>query len=130
MKIKTDQFGEVEFDEDIVLEFKDGIIGFENLKKFILISEDDGLFYWLTSIEQPEIVFPLFPATLMDAKYPVEEGYEVFGIVKLSKDVSEITINLKAPIYISHQKREGFQKIIDNDKFEIDRKLFIESKSE
>ncbi len=130
MKIKTDQFGEIEFDEDIIIEFNDGIIGFENLKKFILISEDDGIFYWLTSVEEPEIVFPLFPATLLDDNYPSEEDFETFGIVKLSKEISEITINLKAPIYISLDKKVGFQKIIDNDKFEIDRKLFIESKSE
>ncbi len=130
MKIKTDQFGEIEFDDNIIIEFQDGIIGFENLKKFILISEEDGLFYWLTSVEEPSIVFPLFPATLLEENYPSEEGCEVFGIVKLSKDITEITINLKAPIYIDNNKKVGFQKIIDNDKFEIDRKLFIESKSE
>ena len=130
MKIKTNQFGEIEFDENIVITFKEGIIGFENLKKFILITEDEGLFSWLTSIDEPEIVFPLFPALMLEEKYPTEEGCEVYGIVKLSKDISDITINLKAPIYINHSKKEGFQKIIDNDKFEIDRKLFIESKSD
>ncbi len=130
MKIKTDQFGEIEFDDDIIIEFGEGIIGFENLKKFILISEEDGLFYWLTSVEEPQIVFPLFPAILLEENYPSEENCEAFGIVKLSKDVSEITINLKAPIYINHDEKRGFQKIIDNDKFEIERKLFIESKSE
>ncbi len=130
MKIKTDQFGEIEFDEDLIITFNDGIIGFENLKKFILITEEDGLFYWLTSIEEPGIVFPLFPAAMLEEKYPAEDGYDVFGIVKLSKEIAEITINLKAPIYINHKEKIGFQKIIDNDKFEIDRKLFIETKSE
>ncbi len=130
MKIKNKKFGELEFDEDIIIEFADGIIGFENFKKFILITEEEGLFYWLTSIEEPEVVFPLFPAVLLEENYPFEDGYEAFGIVKLAKEVTDITINLKAPIYINHDKKVGFQKIFDSEKFEIDKQLFVESNSE
>ncbi len=130
MKIKNNKFGELEFDEDIIIEFADGVIGFENFKKFILVTEEEGLFYWLTSIEEPEIVFPLFPAILLDENYPQEEGCEAFGIVKLAKEVTNISINLKAPIYINHNEKKGFQKIFDSDKFEINKQLFVESKSE
>jgi flagellar assembly factor FliW len=130
MKIKNKKFGELEFDEKIIIEFEDGIIGFENFRKYILVTEEEGLFYWLTSVEEPEIIFPLFPATLLDENYPSEEGYEAFGIVKLAKEVSDITINLKAPIYLSQEKKRGFQKIFDSAKFEIDKQLFVENNSD
>lgn len=127
MKLTTHQFGEIEFEEKIVLEFKNGILGFDEHKKFIVISEEDGIFYWLTSVDEPEIVFPLFPMKVISEKYPEEENYEVYGIVKLEKNADDITLNMKAPIYIDHTNNKGFQKIIDSDEFPIDYKLFIEN---
>jgi flagellar assembly factor FliW len=39
MKITTYQFGEVEFEENSVINFPSGIFGFENLKNHLLISK-------------------------------------------------------------------------------------------
>ncbi len=127
MKLKTDQFGEVEFQEEKIIFFENGILGFEELNRFLLISEDDGIFYWLTSIDQPEIVFPLFPINLLKDDYKQVENYEPFGIVKLDKDPEKITINLKAPIYINHNDKTGYQKIIDSDKLPVDYQLFVKN---
>ncbi len=126
MKIKTLQFGEVEYNDDIVINFEDGILGFENFTKYLLITEENGLFYWLTAIDEPEIVFPLFPIGTLQDDYPEKESLEPFGIVRLSKDPSEITINLKAPIYLDQEKKTGFQKILDTEKYPVDYKLFVE----
>ncbi len=127
MKLKTDQFGEVEFEEEKVISFENGILGFEELKRFLLISEDEGIFYWLTSVDQPEIVFPLFPINLLMEEYKQVEGYEPFGIVKLDKEPSDITINLKAPIYINHEQKTGYQKIIDTEAYPVDYQLFVKN---
>jgi flagellar assembly factor FliW len=35
MKIKTFQFGEVEFTDDKIIHFKDGLFGFEDFKKYL-----------------------------------------------------------------------------------------------
>jgi len=126
MKIKTLQFGEIEYNDDIVINFKDGILGFENYTKYLLITEENGLFYWLTAIDEPEIVFPLFPISTLEENYPEKKNLEPFGIVKLSKEPSEITINLKAPIYLDQQNKTGFQKILDTEKYPVDYKLFVE----
>jgi flagellar assembly factor FliW len=127
MKLKTKQFGEIEFDEHIIIKFPEGILGFEKYKKFLLIIEDESLFYWLTSIDEPELVFPLFPTRLLEENFPSESDYEAFGIVKLDKNPSNVTINLKAPIYLNQNEKVGFQKIFDNENYPIDYKLFIEN---
>lgn len=126
MKLQTQQFGEIEFDDDILIKFNEGILGFETFKKYVLITEENGLFFWLTSIDEPEIVFPLFPINTLQEDYPQDERYEVFGIVKLSKHPSEISINLKAPIYLDQGEKTGYQKILDTDKYPVDYKLFVE----
>lgn len=127
MKLKTDQFGEIEFSEDLILKFEEGLYGFEQLKKYLLIKTDDDLFYWLTSIDRPEICFPLVGTRIIDENYPEEEQYEAFAIVTLNKDPLQITANLKAPVYINQERKVGFQKIIDTDKYPINYKLFVES---
>ena len=124
MKIKNNYFGKIEFDEKIIVNFSDGIIGFEELKKFLLINNNNGLFLWLTSVEEPEIVFPLFALDVLYNNYPKEQDYEAFGIVKLDRKPENITVNLKSPVYINEKTRSGFQKIIDAENYPINYKLF------
>lgn len=127
MKIKFENIGEKEFDDDLILTFENGLIGFENLKKFVLIkSEDDDLFYWLYSVERPELCFPLIGIRVIVEDYPFEENYEAFSVVVFDKDPLKITTNLKAPIYINQDTKVGFQKIIDDDRYPVDYKLFVE----
>ncbi len=124
MKISNTHFGEIEFDEKLIINFSDGIIGFEELKKFLLINNNNGLFLWLTSVEEPDIVFPLFAVNVLYNNYPSVEGFEVFGIVKLDREPENITINLKSPVYISEKSKNGYQKIVDVDSYPINYKLF------
>lgn len=126
MKIKTNNFGEIEFSEDLIINFNSGILGFEQLKKYLLIKPDDGIFYWLNSIENPEVAFPLVGVRIIDDNYPEEEGHEAFGIVNLNSDVLKITINLKAPVYVDQNTKTGFQKILDTDKYPVNFNLFKE----
>ena len=126
MKIITKQFGEIEFDEKIIIEFKDGILGFEQLRKYLLLIEENSIFFWLTSIDEPEIVFPLVPVHLLLDEYPDKEGFQAFGIVKLNREPTKITANLKAPVYINQENYTGVQKILDDDKFQINYQLFVE----
>ncbi len=126
MKITTKQFGEFEFTDEQVLIFNNKIFGFENLLKFVLIKTDNELFYWLNSIEQPEICFPLVGLRLIDEKYPVQNDHEAFGIVTLNQNPLLITVNMKAPVYINHNAKTGFQATIDSDEYVLNYKLFTE----
>ncbi|KAF0151676.1 MAG: flagellar assembly protein FliW [Ignavibacteria bacterium] len=126
MKIKTHNFGEIEFAEDKVLTFKDGLFGFEELKKFVFIKPDDSLFYWINSVENPDLSFPMFGVRIIDEDFPQEDCFEAFAIVVLNKDPLKITVNLKAPVYINQSEKVGFQKIIDTDKYPVYYNLFSE----
>lgn len=126
MKINTYQFGEMEFDENLIISFETGMIGFEELKQFLLVKTDDELFYWLNSIQQPEIAFPLIGIRVIDEDYPTKESFEAFGIVTLNKDPLQITVNLKAPVYINQAQKTGFQKILDADRYSLYYNLFVE----
>lgn len=126
MKLITNQFGEVEFTEDKVISFKNGLFGFEDLTKYLFITPNDHIFYWLNSIDNPNIAFPVFGVRVIDDKYPQEESHEAFGIVTLNNNPLKVTINLKAPVYINQNDKTGFQKIIDTDKYPVHYNLFTE----
>ena len=126
MKINTHHFGEVEFSDEKVLNFENGLFGFETFRKFLLLRAGEDLFYWLNSVDEPEIAFPLIGMRIIDENYPEVTENEAFGIVTLNKDPLKITVNLKAPVYINQEKKTGYQKILDNERFIIDYKLFVE----
>ncbi len=126
MKIKTNQFGEVEYNAEHIIKFAGGIFGFEQLKNYLFIKVDEDLFYWLNSIDKPELAFPLVGIGVIDDKYPIEESHEAFGIVTLNREVIKITVNLKAPVFINQNTKTGFQKILDTDKYPVKYPLFKE----
>jgi flagellar assembly factor FliW len=124
MKINTIQFGEIEFEAANTIAFAGGILGFENLKSFLLIKTDDQLFYWLNSVENPDIAFPMVGVRVIDEKFPEQAGNEAFAIVTLDRDPLKITANLKAPVYINQDEKSGFQKVLDSDKYPVNFNLF------
>ena len=126
MKINTRQFGEIDFNPEIMINFNSGIFGFENLKNYLLIKAEDDFFYWLNSVEEPEIAFPMVGVRVIDDKYPLENDNEAFGIVTMNQDILKISINLKAPVYINQSNKTGFQKILDNEKYPVNYNLVKE----
>lgn len=126
MKITTIKFGEFEYDSDKIIFFESGLLGFEQLKEYLLIKTDDEFFYWLNSIDEPEIAFPLVGTRLLDVDYSYDKEYEPFGIVNLNKDPLKIVVNLKAPVFINQVEKKGFQKIFDLEEFSLNYSLFRE----
>ncbi len=124
MKIKTYQFGEIEYKQEHLINFSSGLFGFEHLKEFLLIKIEEELFYWLTSVEKPEIIFPLIGVRAIDDKYPEVEKHEAFGIVTLNSDLLNVTVNLKSPVYIDEGTKTGFQKILDSETYKVEYNLF------
>jgi len=126
MNIRTRKFGEIEYDSDKIIFFESGLLGFEKLKEYLLIKTDTGFFYWLNSIDEPEIAFPLVGTRLLDVDYSSGEDFEPFGIVNLNNDPLKIVVNLKAPVFINQSEKKGFQKIFDLEEYSLNYSLFRE----
>ncbi|MCX7736360.1 MAG: flagellar assembly protein FliW [Candidatus Kapabacteria bacterium] len=133
IKIKNSQFGEITVSDDLIFDFTNGILGFEHLNKFVLIS-DEGTepFKWLLSIDNPEIVFPLLNPWQIDINYDIgkefnQERDAVMVIVTLSDDDGSMTANMKAPIILDVVDQTGKQIILPSDKYSTN--LIITKKS-
>ena len=121
IKINSSSFGEIEIQPDNIFYFEDGLLGFEMLNNFVLITDDDILpFKWLMSVEEPEIMFPIISPFFIDAEYnPGKhidlERYVLFSIVTFNDGNGNVTANLKAPIVLNSNDLKGEQIIISNE---------------
>jgi len=135
MFIKTTHFGEIEIDEEDILDFKEGILGFEDIHKFGVINSEDqeSPFSWIQSIEKPELAFALVNPFAVKKDYDFELKDEnasslgvedpsqvaVFAILVIPEDIKKISMNLKAPIIVNTNNKKAAQIILDSDKYTV-----------
>jgi flagellar assembly factor FliW len=122
-KIKTFQFGEIEVEEKHIFYFDNGILGFEELREFVLISEEHtNPFKWLISLDASEIGFPLLSPWHIDLEYDprLDLDYEkevIMVVVTLENEKGMMTANMKAPIIFDVKDQKGKQIILPSDKY-------------
>ncbi len=131
MKINTVRFGELEMEEQKVINFVSGPMGFENMTKWVLI--DNGLLGWLQSVEDPELAFVVAnPFEFYgDYEFEINESemknlavinnadVTVLSIVSVPPKVENMTINLLAPIVINYKEQKAKQVILSNNKYSV-----------
>lgn len=141
MIIKTKEFGEIEIQDNDVIEFKHPIYGFNELVKYVVLTDDElgSQIIWLQSVEDANVCFVLFNMSETDESYQpvvgedikalldVKEDNEMLfcSIAVIREDYKESTINLKSPIIINSTNKLGAQVILDDD-YPIRHKIFGE----
>ena len=124
-KIKSSNFGELEVQPSNIFYLENGLLGFETLNNFVLITDDDiAPFKWLMSIEEPEIMFPLISPFFIDGQYQPGkdidlEMYVLFSIVTFNDGNGNITANMKAPIVLNSNDLTGEQIIITSHEYNV-----------
>lgn len=131
MVITTKLFGDIDVDDSKKITFVQGIIGFPELKDFLLVhdSESAGGIRWLQSIQEPAFAMPVIDPLVVMPDYnpniedellkPLnitdEENVLVIVTITVPHDLTKMTVNLKAPIIISGETRLANQIITDDD---------------
>jgi flagellar assembly factor FliW len=121
--INTTQFGELEVGTEHIFNFSNGILGFEELREFILISEEETIpFKWLISLEKAEIGFPLLSPWHIDLTYEPGKDFDIHKlvfmvVVTLEDEKGLMTANMKAPIIFDVENQKGEQIILPSEKY-------------
>ena len=140
MKVNTKVFGTIEIDDDKIVNFDNGIIGFPHLKKFAILFDEEkkgaNKISYLQSLDEGDFALPIMNPTVVKEDYdpfvdnellkPLGdlnvENIGIFVAVKVPKNIEGITVNLKAPIIINVDEKKGAQVIVEDDypvRFEI-----------
>lgn len=137
MLVQTKYFGEVELDEEKVLYFENGIMGFEDYKRFTILydstSERRPTISWLQCCDMKELALPVInPGIIMPEYNPIVEDEVLAPLGKLTEenivilltltvpsDIKKMTTNLKAPLIINAETKKGCQVIAENQDYVI-----------
>jgi len=130
MLLNTSRFGTIEVDENRVITFTKGLLGFPRYKKFVLIEpNDEGYFWWMQSTESPDLAFVVTDPSLFVPSYRVPmkadqmqeiglsslDESQVFVIVNKRDQV--LTGNLQGPLVIHVASRTGAQLVLSDKRF-------------
>ncbi|MBQ8032019.1 MAG: flagellar assembly protein FliW [Butyrivibrio sp.] len=136
MKLTTRIFGEVEIEDNKIINFPNGIIGFPDLKSFTLMHDEEqgsGTIKWLQSIEEPGFAMPVIDPLVVCPDYNPEvdkniiqdigdlkdEDILVLVTVTVPHDLTKMTVNLMGPFIINAEERKGVQAIVENSDYPV-----------
>ncbi len=125
MNVETTRFGTVEVSDDRIITFAGGLLGFGSFKSYALLQpNDDAVFFWLQSMEAPELAFVVTDPRLWVPGYEVpirREQMEDLGLEKLeasqvfvivNKYGQTLTANLQGPLVVNVANRRGAQHVL------------------
>jgi len=125
MEVRTTRFGNIEIADERVIEFPKGLLGFPGATRFCLLQPcEDALFFWLQSLDEPNLAFVVTDPSLFVTDYsaPIRpeqmetlslsslEDAQIFVIVNKINDT--LTGNLQGPLVINTLSRVGEQLVL------------------
>ncbi len=136
MIISTKVFGEIEIEEDKIIHFPSGIIGFPNLTDFALVHDEEkgiGAIHWLQSVQEAAFAMPVMDPLVVNPAYNPEVDDEllkpigtllpddilVMVTVTVPSDLTKMSVNLRGPIIVNAAEKKACQVIIDGEGYDV-----------
>lgn len=134
------RFGTVEFEDQDVLNFPEGLVGFSKLTRFLLLEHKPGsTFRWLQSVDDPAVAFLVADPFNYVADYaPVlsDAALAALGLTPETVTLTyvtaaiphgkpqEMTVNLAGPIIINAETGTGRQLVLENEAYTTQYRVF------
>lgn len=128
----------VEWTEDQVIYFPNGLPGFETARKFIIMSVPEHQpFHWMECVDGNNIRFAVINPLSFRPDYQPKIKKEnlaslnihdpkellLYVIVTLRQPMVESTANLMGPLFINIREKLGKQIIIENDAYSLRERI-------
>lgn len=132
MKIENTRFGTIEVPDETLITFPQGIIGFHELRRFVILDHDDRSFIrWLQAVDRPELAFVIIDPLPLVKDYPVErilaecddlglgpdEEVAIAAVMTLLPAPKPPTVNLLAPVVMGVTARRGKQVVLHDSPY-------------
>lgn len=123
--VNTTRFGTLEVEDQRVIYFPDGLLGFPDLKNYILLDYKDTSLKWLQSVESPEIAFIVTPPQSFLKEFDIEIDDATRRLLRLESDEDlavllilrveneEVIANLNGPLALNAKIMMGIQTVSD-----------------
>lgn len=136
MKVTTKIFGEITIDDDKIITFPQGIVGFPDLTEFALLHDSEkgsDSIHWLQSLQETTFAMPVLDPLIVCPDYNPEVDDEllkhigelvpeellVLVTMTVPKDLTKMSVNLKGPVIINAAQKKAVQVIIEGDEYQV-----------
>ena len=136
MAVNTRIFGYMEIEDEKIITFPAGIIGFPEMTQFALIHDEDkgvGGIHWLQSLQEPAFAMPVMDPLTIKEDYNPEVDDEILKplgdlnpdetlvmvTVTVPSDLTKMTVNLRGPIIINALTKKAAQVIIEDNSYQV-----------
>jgi flagellar assembly factor FliW len=141
MNINTKYHGEIDVKENEILKFEQGIPGFSDEKKFVLLPlPENDWFHILQSVSTPQLGFVVTNPFLFTKEYDfeldqgtvdllgftAEKDVKVLTILTMKDTLNESTANLQAPIIINLANNKAKQVILNGTNYQTKHLIFAQ----
>ncbi|HNX76806.1 MAG TPA: flagellar assembly protein FliW [Candidatus Rifleibacterium sp.] len=141
MKISTSRFGKIEICKDEIISFEEGLLGFGDYHKFVILNTEDGSpFRWLQCVDDGNLAFVIIEPLNFMFEYDVEisdsdqtfvgleraEDVVLYVIVSIPANPSDMTANLQGPVVINAANHKGRQIISSNSRHSVKVRILDE----
>ena len=131
-QIETERFGRLSIEDESIITFPGGLIGFRDLRQFAIVGVEDYLpFLILASLDSSGPCFPIInPIPLFPGYHPGvpgndmnvlgvdrEEDLQVYCLVAFARQPRRAFINLRNPLAINVSRRIGSQIDLKTEKY-------------
>lgn len=145
MHVHTASFGEIEVKEEEIFEFVQGIPGFDEYIRFVVIAPDDiAPFSYVQLMEEPDVSFLVadpfyffkdYDFTLSSAvqdNLGIQQGEDIriFTIVTINQQAATASANLLAPIVVNMKSKLAQQIILHDSPYKVKHELPLESEQQ
>jgi flagellar assembly factor FliW len=136
MEIDTSRFGPITVDDDRIMTFPRGLLGFPNHTRFALVQTGpESYFFWLQSVDDARLAFvvtdpatffrdyevPLREVTLAELKFTDVKFAQTFVIC--NKVGEYLTGNLLGPLVVNAANRTAQQVVLTEKKWTTQQPL-------
>lgn len=140
MTLNATRFGNIEYTQDDVVTFDEGLIGFSQCKEYVLLHhKPDSPFRWLQSVDEARLAFLVTdPGHFVQEYSPAIDESMVEGLdivedtprfVLTTANIpagkpNDMTLNLAAPIVINAITRKAKQLVLEDHAYTIKHRVF------
>jgi flagellar assembly factor FliW len=138
--LKGTKFGDIEYAKGDVINFPEGMIGFQKLNNYVVVHTKEGSPYrWLQSVDEPKLAFLVSIPESFIAEYAPEISNSEAKALGLKPETPHLilvtttipqgnpslaTANLAAPVIINLETRKAKQVILEDEAYTIRYPLF------
>lgn len=137
MQINTKRFGLIEIEDEKIITFENGIIGFPDLKHFTMIHDveegSEAVIRFLQSIEEPAFAMPVINPLVVKEDYNPEVNDELLAsagnltedntlvlvTITIPSDLTKMSVNLQGPFVINVEERKACQIIVEGGQYPV-----------